>query len=492
MIKKYRNSLSLALMIVLTCVTQIFTLMKSSMVAGHFGTSMEMDAYNFANSIVSFIFGFVSSAISTVVIPSYVNKDHGKEVDSFITGVYGAIAFIIILVSVLRFQIIGVFSNKGEMYLNLACNMLLILLFTNFLYSITNITAAHFQCIEKYNIPKLLNLLTQVIVVAALFIFRDIDIIQYTLILSAGLMINFIIDIIIAVKDGWRYRPSFLFRSAETKRLFKMFLPIILSTGIYKLSLVIDSTIAARLETGQLSILGYSTQIVNMVNSILIGNLLIYSYPKIVKRIKNNESQKLFWEQTSFFHLVVCLVIAGIATVGHEGIALLFERGHFDSKATDAVFICLFIYIAGQQLNIIRDLTYRYFYAVGDTKTAAFNSVLVSIVNIAVSLILVNFIGLYGIILGTVIATAVSFVRILMMFRKKIGFEVSVKKLFASFLSNLLIMTVSIGVVYITKMLVPIDNILISLPVFGIETLIVFIGLTALTKRNILSVIKRL
>ena len=85
MIRKYRNLLSLAMMIVLTCVTQVFTLLKSSMVAGNFGTSMEMDAYNFANSIVSFIFGFVAAAISTVVIPSSVHKQYGKEVDSFIT-----------------------------------------------------------------------------------------------------------------------------------------------------------------------------------------------------------------------------------------------------------------------------------------------------------------------------------------------------------------------------------------------------------------------
>lgn len=492
MFKKYRNSLSLVLMIVLSCVTQVFTLLKSSMVAGNFGTSIEMDAYNFANSIVSFIFGFVASAISTVVIPSYVSKKHGKEVDSFITGVYGIIGLVIILVCALRFQIVGVFSNKGEMYLNLVCNMLLILMMAQFLYSITNITAAYFQCIEKYNIPKILNLLTQVFVVGALIIFRDIDIIQYTIILSAGFLLNFVIDIIIAIKCGWRYKPSFLFRSEETKRLFKMFVPIIFSTGIYKLSLVIDSTIASRLETGQLSILSYSLQIVNMVNSILVGNLLIYSYPKIVKRIKLGESQELFWEQTSFFHLVVCLVIAGIATVGHDGIALLFEHGNFDSNATDAVFVCLLMYIAGQQINIIRDLIYRYFYALGDTKTPASNSVLVSVVNIAVSIILVNFIGLYGIILGTVIATFVSFIRIIMKFRKKVGFEVSVRKLVFSLLSNIMIALVSVGVVYLTKLFLPIDSVILSLLLFGTETLVVFAGLTFLMKRNILSVIRRL
>ena len=76
------------------------------------------------------------------------------------------------------------------------------------LYSVTNVTNAYFQCIGKYNIPKILNLLSQVIVVAALVIFREITIYQYALILSAGLLVNVVIDVSIALRYGWRYRPS--------------------------------------------------------------------------------------------------------------------------------------------------------------------------------------------------------------------------------------------------------------------------------------------
>ena len=116
------------MMIVISCVTQILTLMKSSMVAGRFGTSMEMDAYNFANSLVSFIFGFVAAAVSTVIIPSYVEKTHKKEVDAFLTAVYGIIGIVIAAMLLLRYQIVGVFTNKEELYVNIACNVLIVLI----------------------------------------------------------------------------------------------------------------------------------------------------------------------------------------------------------------------------------------------------------------------------------------------------------------------------------------------------------------------------
>ena len=94
-LKQYRGSLSLGLMIIITGITQVLTLMKSSLVAGIFGTGVEIDAYNLANSIVSFLFGFIAAGISTVIIPNYVRKTDRRNVDSFITVLYGLIALIV-------------------------------------------------------------------------------------------------------------------------------------------------------------------------------------------------------------------------------------------------------------------------------------------------------------------------------------------------------------------------------------------------------------
>ena len=492
MIKKYQNSISLIMMIIISCATQIFTLLKSSIVAGQFGTSMEMDAYNFANSIVSFIFGFMASAVSTVIIPSYLKKTERKEVDSFITAIYLAIGAIIAVVIVLRYKIVGVFTNKDEIYVNLACNIMLVLLLANMLFSVTNVTAAHYQCIGKYNTPKIINLAAQMAVVGALIFLKDISIMTYAIILSAGMIATFAVDACYALKYGWRYKPAFAFKEPGTKKLFALFLPIIFSSGIYKLSLVVDSIITSRLETGQLSVLGYSSQISNLLNTVLIGNLLIYFYPKIVKKINEDESQKYFWEQTYFFHFIVCLVVAGFTVVGKEAIAILFERGNFNAIATNEVYLCALIYVIGQQIEVVRDLIYRYFYAVSDTKTPALNSVLVSVLNIAISLILVRFLGVYGVILGTVLASAFSLLRIIIKFRNNIGFKGSFPKVSFSFLSNIAISLITIGAVLMTKKAFPIESDILSLLAFGCETVLIYGLLALFNRKKLISAIKSL
>ena len=108
---KNKNLISLCIMFIVTFITQVLTIMKSSIVAGRFGTSIEMDAYNFSNSIVSFLFGFIASGISTVIIPYYMKKDDEKYINTFITALYSIMAIIVFILIVFRYKIIGVFSN---------------------------------------------------------------------------------------------------------------------------------------------------------------------------------------------------------------------------------------------------------------------------------------------------------------------------------------------------------------------------------------------
>lgn len=488
-LKQYRGSLSLVLMIIITGITQVLTLMKSSLVAGIFGTGVEIDAYNLANSIVSFLFGFIAAGISTVIIPNYVRKTDRRNIDSFITVLYGLIALIVCIFIAFRYQIIGIFSNRDELFINICCNALVVLLLANYLLAISDVTVAFFQCKGKYNLPKIISLVAQLIVVVVLILAPNLSISQYTCIIATGLVVNFGLDTLFAIKEGWRIRPSFSI-SLETKKMFGLFLPIVFSTGIYKLSLMVDSTIAARLETGEITILSYASQISNIINTLLIGNLLTYYYPKIVRKIDTNNNQKSFWKQTILFHLIVCLVIASFITVGHESVALLFQHGTFTEEAARFVYIGALIYIIGQQTEVVRDLIYRYFYANGITSVTAKNGIVVSIVNIVVSIILVYFIGFIGIFLGTIIASLVSLIMMFIKFHTYFGFEDSFKTIIGSLLKNNCIVIITIVIVSFLKKILVVESLVLQILIFGVATLVVYLLFSVLFYKNFKEMLK--
>ena len=485
-IKNFGNLISISVMIVITILTQIISLSKASVIASIFGTSIEMDAYNLALSIITFVFGFFSAGVTTIIIPCYINDKSRKRVDAFITFIFLVIFSISSILIFKRNEIIGIISQKNSVFINLTSRILVILIIGQFFSAFSNIIAAYFQCINKYNIPKLIAFFVQIVVLLVILEMNNFSIYLYAIVVTSSLIVEFIINIIIAFLNDWRYSPNFRFKSKGFQPLLKMFIPTIFSTGIYQLSLLVDSLIASRLEVGKISILSYSNQIVNIINVAIIGNLLIYSYPKIVKKIETNESQIYFWKNVSFFHMIVCLLICGFINIGYEGISLLFQHGEFNESATFGVFLGSLIYIFGQQTDVIRDLIYRYFYAKGNTKDPAFNGLVISVANIIISLILVRCIGFYGIIIGTVVASFISVIVILHKFKKKIKFEVKINKIVILLVKNIIISIITTASVYATKRVVRINNNLLSIILFGMETVIIFIVLILIISREML------
>ena len=119
-----------------------------------------------------------------------------------------------------------------------------------------------------------------------------------------------------------------------------IFFPTLFSTGIYKVNTMIDSLLSSNIGTGQLTILSYANTIVGLVNTLIIGNLITYVYPKIVESITQTkiESQKTLWRYAVTFHIAVCLIVVGFVCVGREFIGLLYEHGEFTASAATAVY----------------------------------------------------------------------------------------------------------------------------------------------------------
>lgn len=483
---KYQKYISLILMIVLSFGGQIISLAKNTMVAGVFGTSEEMDAYNFANSVTTFLFSFVSSAVPTIVLPSYIKKQDGSQaINCFITTIYGILFVFAILLLAFRFTIVSVLTTRGSTYAYMVCSILLIMIFAQYINSWTYVTLAFFHSKGQYNIPKVINLFSQTVVLIVLAVYQKLTIVQYTQIVAFGIIFGAIIDIHLAVKKGWRYSPALSWENKETKSYLKAFLPIVFSTGVYQLSLMTDSLLTERLEQGMITILAYSSQISAIVNTVVIGNLKTYVYPRIVRNIKEGKPQELFWKQSEALYCIVWLIIAGFIVVGRDGVSLLFEHGAFNAKAANSVYVGAAIYIVGQQFNVIRDMVYKYFYGKGDTKTPASNSVLVSISNIVISLVLQSIFGFYGVIAGTVCASLLSLCVILIRFAKRIGFERPLTEVLCAYLKTAIIGITTIITVMCIKMYVTIESDVLVILVFGMSTIVVYALLQLVFNRKI-------
>ncbi|HCW53801.1 MAG TPA: teichoic acid transporter, partial [Clostridium sp.] len=457
----------LLFMILLTLLTQGVSLIKASVTAANFGATVEMDAFNFSNSIGTFIFSFIGTGVTTVLIPAIINRKEKKSIDNFITVLYGISLLCVIILFFFRRFIASLFSSNSTQFIEIACSIMLITLIAQFLNTILSVFNAVFQCEEKFNIPKVITLITTSILTLLVFLNKDMSIYQFAIFIFITSALNLIIQGAFVYRYNFRYKPVIDFKDEEFKKMITIFIPTMFSAGLYQISLLTDSLISSKLGPGQISILSYSNNIMNMINLLLLSNLMTYIYPKVTKQINQNNGSNQLFNYMIFFNAIMFLMVCGFIVVGKEGIVLLYQRGKFDSSITQLVYSCTFIYIIGLPINVMRDLVYRYFYAKGNTKSTFKNSISASIVNIIVSIALASFIGLYGVVIGTVITSIFSFTSI--MIRLKHQYNVKIDKNYVFIENSKIVISsviVIVSIIFI-KSIIIITNPLLSIVLFG-------------------------
>ena len=468
-----KNAAQLSLMILLTLLSQIIALYKSRFTAVTFGATAYMDAYNYALNIATFVFAFITTGVTTVIIPAYVNKTNKKAVNSFITIIYSITIIVVLAVIAFRAPILELLTNRGSDFISIVGDFLIVAFIIQGLLAFQAVTAGFYQCNNHYNIPKFITLASNLMVAIVLISGVVKNIYAYLTLLVCGSVLNFTVDVAMAIKYGFRYVPALDLKSADLKKMLIVFMPTLFSSGVYKIHTMVDTTIATNLLEGQITILSYATQIITMVNNVIVGNLTVYAYPKIVARLHNKDSKQNFWDYSILFHAVIVLLICGFINVGYEGVKLIFQGGKFTEENTRLLYICTCVYIFGQQFNIIRDLIYRYFYAQGNTKETFKNSVLVSALIIILSLLLVKFIGLLGIILGTVISSLISLVMIVFRFKKEYGLGVKFSGILFECSKNLIAAVATVVIIQVIKSMTNFSNIM-TLIVFGFLTIAIY------------------
>lgn len=484
--KKENGKKQLSLMMVITFITQILAIYKSTITAANFGAGTELDAYNFSNNLATFLLTFVSTGITTVVIPAYIKKTDNKAINTFISVIFSAVIALMTLMYIFRMPLVHFLTKREEQFYGFVNEFFLLTIFIQLIPSFLGVTTAYFQCENKYNIPKIILLISNIVVVSILVGLKSFTINTYLWILLLGAIIQFIFDVLLAFKSGFRFRPQFNIHNKEFKNIFVVFIPTVFSSGLYKVQSLIDSLLTSNIGVGQLTILTYSNTIVGMVNNMLINNLCIYAYPKIVKAPEEKE-QDVLWKYIVYFHGVICLLIVGFFAAGREFIGLLYEHGKFTPQAADSVFICMCIYIFGQQNNIIRDLLYRFFYGHGNTKSTFKNSFMASIINIAVSIILVIPFGVFGIVLGTVIAGIYSLISILIKFRKNYKFKFNKAFVISELFKNEIALILAIMAIFAIKEMFNIKSYVISLLLYGAISVVVFLLILLITKSELIN-----
>lgn len=445
------------LVILLILLGKVLAFGKDIVVSAYFGASTETDALFMALNITAVLFFAFYSTISLVFLPLYNEQKirHGIKstylFSSQIINLYLLVTLVVsALVVVFAEQIVSIvdFSSdpvRRDLTIDLLRIMCFSFTFTVFIGFMTSVQL----CNDHYIAPHLAPVISNFIVLIAVVLFST----QYGIyIVAIAGVIAWIIQIpfhLWVLRSNFKYKFKISFSGDGIKKMGFLFFPAFLGVFVDQLNIMVDTMLASDLTEGSISALNYASRLVSFSSGIFVLAIMSIMYPIFSKLSIANEKAKLddaIRTSLRLLLLVLTPVTAVIFIFSNQIVSVIFERGAFDANSTSITASVFFFYGLGVVFIGFRELFNKVFYALKDTKTPLYISIVSVGLNIVFSLVLVEQMGVQGLALASSIALSCYVVIQLLVLYKRIGTEFLegvpffILKLFSSMILMVLLM----------------------------------------------------
>ena len=414
----------------ISAVGLVLSFAKEAVIAFFFGTSAVVDAYVVAIDLPVMFFATASMALAAVVIPNYtqLRVNEGEEsakqfFNKFTTLLMVAGAAFLLLLELLADPIvfIGAPGLSAEMHdyavtmfrVALPASLVLLFVKTN-----TGVLNSH----KSFALPSLGNLVLSVVfIVFVALLAGHFGIYAAVWATLLGAMVELLYSV--AIRRRYvRYHPDAGFKDERVKRSLRMALPVAIGISIEELNRIIDKAIASSLEEGSISALHYASKISSGISNLLISSISVVFYPEYAQKASEGDDKGLaetYGVSINLYLLIIVPLIAGGFFLREEIVSLVYGRGAFDATSL-AMTAPLFVgYLACLLFTSVRQSCTNFFNAYGETKIPAINTVIGVLLNVALNFLLSHFWGALGLVIATLISSAVTAVLLMIAVRRR-------------------------------------------------------------------------
>lgn len=471
--------------------SKILGLVRESALAAYFGANSDTDAYKIAYSIPGILFVIINAAISQTFIPiykDYIKNNNENKIKNFLNNVItitGIITILLIIMCMTGSKTIVALMAPGLDYSTTVSTILIlqIIMPFSFFIIISNLVSAYLQSHDRFITPALTALPYSIFGIFSIVFFRTYGIRAVAIGSGLSYLFMFLIQLPTLLKLGFKYTFRIDFKDDSLKTLLKLLGPVIISSSFSQVYMIINRILASSLDQGSISALDYANKINTIFYNAFTLSLATVLFPKLAENSNHDEKFSSFLVKSLRLGIIISLpVTIGLIVLRIPIVKFLFERGEFSSTntfTTSNALASLSIGIIGVTLC---EFLNKAFFALKDTRTPMFNGIIAILLNIAISLLLVNRMGLVGIALGTSFSAIISGLYLLLKLRKKISIingisltSIFVKSLLASIIMGICINAVQILIIENICVSIPLVNSLLDISISVISGILIYL-----------------
>ena len=450
---------SILIMIVFAFGSKLLGFFREVLIAAKFGSGVETDAFFVALTATTLVTTFLTKSINTTMIPilSEVESKEGKEkkinhTNNLLTIVL-VISFCIVLIGWFiapKFMAILAHGFEGEQF-KMAIYLMRVGLPVTVFAGVVGVFRGYLQSEQMFNESALANYPINFVYIFYLIFLSNIFGIKGLMIASViAVGAQIIIQIPGMKKTGYNYKFALDMKDKYVRKIMILVPPILISTAINDINMIIDRSLASTLITGSISALNYGNRLNDLILGIFITAITTVMFPTLSKNANKenlDEFKKTIRYGINAIVLIILPATVGMIILAEPIVRIAFERGAFDSQATYMTAGAMIFYSLGLLGTALRTLLIKIYYSFQDTRTPMITGFIAVGCNVVLNIILIRFMQHKGLALATSIAATVTTVLFLFILRQKIG-QFGIIKIIKCVLKSLAASLIMGGIVY--------------------------------------------
>ena len=419
-------------MFVIMMVAKLLGQLREIMLAGYYGTGNDASAFLVASQIPLNFFDMVLGlAIVSAFVPvfnEFLQKNGKKTADEFAGNFVG-----IVLIISLAMILFGMVFSKGIVSLlatgfdtetsNLASKLLVImfpsLLFTAVAYSYAGIV----QSYGEFKIPAAMSIASNL---TAIFYFVFINKYAGIFGLAVAMLIGWALQLLILLpalkKFKYRFSIAFNFVHPGMKKVYRLALPILLSSWVQPLNVMINTYLASFIDGGNaVSYINYANKLYIIIVGVFtmsVTNLILPELSRLFADNNHKKSAEVIESALKSGIIFIVPVMMTFLAFSYQIVEVVYMRGAFDEKSVSMTSTALYFYSFGMLGYGLQEILNKSFYSMQNSVVPMKNAFLTIVVNVVLSFCLYKPFGVAGLAFAAAIAAIVSAVNLLRLLKK--------------------------------------------------------------------------
>jgi putative peptidoglycan lipid II flippase len=397
--------LAIAALVVLTgfLASRVLGVVRSIVVAAHFGTGTDAAAYVAAINVTDTVFQvLVGGAVGSAFIPVFqrytAQGEHTEAwhlTSSVINAGVLATGAISLVLAIFANPLMDIIAAGGDpAFRDLAASLARILLITPAIFAVSSFCASVLNAFHRFAFAALAPLMYNLAIIGgAFFLSEPFGIHGLAIGAVIGAALHLLIQIPALMHVGMRWRPVVDFSHAGVREVGRLFAPRMLGLGVVQLNKLVSGVLLASfLVHGSIAYLDYAWLMIMtpLALAMAIGTAVFPTLSEASALERRGHLQQVFQISLRMILFLTIPASVGLMVLGEPVIRLFFERNQFTAESTSAVAFALVFFAIGLTGHATVEIVDRVFYALHDTRSPVLIAIGAICVNIILSLVLMQ------------------------------------------------------------------------------------------------------